>query len=957
MKRTITLVTIGVFVFSMMLPMQRASAEVIAAWLQQDPVISRTALLQAGWPYTRGVDCDETVASADPSDRNGPQCVIATPAGKATAEGWYMGDGVQHLPLLLDRAELIPYGGLTFVGSPSAGLLKTNVPNRVAVWTLASSNELNSSYIGIYNNFLPEHLQKQGSYVQITQPPDTWVKDGAGIRVPFREDSIAFSQNGRWMVGLMDGGDYMALGDPIVLYDMQTAKMKVVGTARASYFAGDTGSPRNLAVTNDGRFIATNMQGFSTVVYDTASCSDQYEAYKAWDYDKPDPEYCSEKAIWYGWGIDTVNPGPVSTQDPGIEVPLYLRFQNNNTLSFVGVDITGFRNAREIVPQTVVAGQMTVGTAIVGPVGGEELPPIDVSAWTRPGVLALGDSYISGEGAYNYRLGLMPQYDTDSAENKCHTSLDSYPYLLGKRLDMVHASVACSGAKMEDIQTLNRQYSGQASDGIAESQQTKSYQSNILQSYIPGYIQQLKFVETYKPKTILLSVGGNDAHFKDILVRCALDAPTDSCFAKRSERKQLLQMVYNQHANLVSTYKKILEASPGTRLYVVGYPQIANKDGNCGVNVRMDAGELAFGEGLIRELNKTIENAATSVGARYVDISQALNGNRLCDQNPSAVNGVTSGNDIALGTIGNESYHPTAYGHVLIANKISRETADLTQFMPAATGAGKLAVDSENPFITGARQDNGMVRNFIFGNLAAPVVVKGAQTNLNANIGLYGAVAGQSYSVVFTSEPLQVATGTIGQDGSISSVLATPHIATGAHTLHVYTTNSQGEPLDIAQVVYVAASAEDYDGDTVVNQADACALIPNSGQDADKDGVDDACDGQTTALVPEGQPANSGGSILGPSTAKQTLNNFALAQNISATGFAYDVVFDIPQEPNTKPATSSTEEQDDKKSVVHSVSPGSKRPMRLVVAGLLMLAILMACVLQLRRHLVARRGD
>src|SRR5690606_34519160 len=58
--------------------------------------------------------------------------------------------------------------------------------------------------------------------------------------------------------------------------------------------------------------------------------------------------------------------------------------------------------------------------------------------------MALGDSYISGEGAYSYRDG------TDTERNQCHQSLVSYPYLLGERQSSF-ASVACSGAQMINV--------------------------------------------------------------------------------------------------------------------------------------------------------------------------------------------------------------------------------------------------------------------------------------------------------------------------------------------------------------------------------------------------------------------------------------------------------------------------------------------------------------------------
>lgn len=42
----------------------------------------------------------------------------------------------------------------------------------------------------------------------------------------------------------------------------------------------------------------------------------------------------------------------------------------------------------------------------------------------------------------------------------------------------------------------------------------------------------------------------------------------------------------------------------------------------------------------------------------------------------------------------------------------------------------------------------------------------------------------------------------------------------------------------------VAASTDDYDGDGIKNDAEPCVVGNSSGIDSDKDGIDDACDGE-----------------------------------------------------------------------------------------------------------------
>jgi len=82
---------------------------------------------------------------------------------------------------------------------------------------------------------------------------------------------------------------------------------------------------------------------------------------------------------------------------------------------------------------------------------------------------------------------------------------------------------------------------------------------------------------------------------------------------------------------------------------------------------------------LIDYLNLVISQAAAKAGVRYVDVSHAFDGHRMCEAISSqvAVNGFTAGTDGGVGPIkfvGTESYHPNALGHQLLANTIRTQT-------------------------------------------------------------------------------------------------------------------------------------------------------------------------------------------------------------------------------------------------------------------------------------------
>lgn len=478
-------------------------------------------------------------------------------------------------------------------------------------------------------------------------------------------------------------------------------------------------------------------------------------------------------------------------------------------------------------------------------------------------LLALGDSYISGEGAYQYRQSTPTDayaYSTDLGKNKCHTSGVSYPYLLGKKYFDTYGSVACSGAVTGDIINASPKYRGQVKDGIDQAYRKEHY-TQFINQYVPGYLNQLQFVEAKKPSTVIVSVGGNDIGFTDILTLCVL-TKTESCFETRTQRLELAKHLNRLHYILSDTYRAIRKASPDTQLYVVGYPEIAKVDGNCGANVHLDADEVKFAQYLVAHFNTVIARAATSAGARYVNIENAFIGHRLCEKTKTpAVNGLTAGDDI-FGVLAKESYHPTAYGHTLIAKAIETETNKFTLGMPHASSAGPLSEENTKGalFVTSGAKDSALERvRYIAQVPFMPAAVSDKIVELTIETKLYGVRPGAVYSIVLHSQPVTVASGLTDENGAIATSFTIPdNVAPGVHVAHVYTQDGQGRDIDIQQLVYIRAGGTDYDGDGVPNAAAQCLAVPDSGVDADGDGRDDACDGELP--YPDDVPASGEGA-------------------------------------------------------------------------------------------------
>lgn len=444
--------------------------------------------------------------------------------------------------------------------------------------------------------------------------------------------------------------------------------------------------------------------------------------------------------------------------------------------------------------------------------------------------LALGDSFASGEGAYDYKAF------TDTGDNKCHLSQRSYPYLIGSSLGLSkYESIACSGAVIEDLINTSDKYreKGTQSKGMSDLK----YDQTIMTNFLPGYRAQVKFTQQYLPGVVTISASGNDIGFADKIARC-LD--TDTCYDSYEDRLEIVQEINTQFPRIVEMYNDIKRsADPRTKIYVIGYPQIAYADGVCDMNVHLNHDELVFAQQLTIYFNSVIKKATEKAGVFYVDMEDSLNGHRLCEQINSwdiAVNGLTAGNDNLNfgpmhGPIANESYHPNALGHSMMANTILGSTAGFTASMPTPNPNANISdPDPGMPFLQ-VHKSNRTIRTIEYYTATDGGAIHAGTTWAVHLSGLDVPLAvGSKVDAWLHSTPTYLGSYTVGGDGSIDiSTLIPSTITPGFHTLHLYGKNSSGEDVDVYHTVYVDTGS-------------AC-MVPVSGIDSDKDGIDDACDG------------------------------------------------------------------------------------------------------------------
>jgi hypothetical protein len=689
---------------------------------------------------------------------------------------------------------LLPYSGHEILAPwPQAGVLVALDPALVS-----------GTYINLYKDPLAVmHNQRNqlGELIakQLTAPPDLQLRGPDGQPLVIDPQTLAFSDEGSWLVAEDLSGSFVRIN---------LATLDVLPFAPAY---GSNGSPALLrsqvAISRDGRYVAINNEAAGAFkIYDLSTCDGQTATNLS-------PLNCQSYDYRYF----------VAQQISGLQTINHVRFINDGLISFEARTSDSDRDGvYELAPSANI-------TSLID-------------------YLGLGDSYTSGEGAFDYTAG------TDSADNSCHLSINSYPFLLTHDLfgEQSGHSVACSGAEINDIDDLNGNYRGQVKDGSswqALSSGDPTLLDSIMTNFSPGYIAQERFVQQYQPRIISVGVGGNDIGFGDILQECvepklSLHISSEDCFNTYESRLELKNLIDRTEPRWVNLYRSLQNSAPATRLYVIGYPQIVSDTGDCALNVHLSKSELEFTEEIIDYLNGDVRQAAAQAGVSYVDISHALDGHRLCEaaSYDVAVNGLTAGGDasiLGVNVFGKESYHPNALGQHLIEQAILKQTnnfAEATEVSDSPPDDGQLlnAPKSGQTVYNRVPQDG----------LAATEATAGHSIAVSIDGSRAGLQPDTTYSIHLDGPSgAQIGTVTSGDSGDISGAGIIPNATDpGGHTIDVTGSDQDGNPIDVTQPIYVPAANNDSDGDGIPDSQDSCPYAVNSGIDSDHDGIDDVCD-------------------------------------------------------------------------------------------------------------------
>lgn len=472
--------------------------------------------------------------------------------------------------------------------------------------------------------------------------------------------------------------------------------------------------------------------------------------------------------------------------------------------------------------------------------------------------LALGDSYSSGEGDTERNNATGQKYYrqlTDVNEDKkqgipgekCHISTHSYPYKLAQYMELKQTgtrqwdTVACGGATIYDLNGSNSGgYDGQ-NDRLRDYADKNTLQKMALNEMIPGRVKQIEFVKKYQPKVITLTAGGNDVDFGGKITTCI--HPKDSwgtCDWAKKDMDTLGSQIKGQFDRLVELYKELKAASPGAKIYAIGYPQFItdSEPAACGLNAgAIDLDERRMIVRATQYMNEVIEAAARKAGVKYVDISQALNGGKMCEKHQIYMTGI-------VGFGEQESYHPNKFGHTVIFVEIAKQLNHeslLTYSKYPSAGDESVNAPSSIYFDKGAPSSVNTTM------LANSKPSKGSKQKVA--LAKNSLQPGSSARVEIRSKPVDLGSYTVSSDGSMRETITIPdNISAGYHTLFIYGKSASGEDIKITQTLLVTGKdKEDLDDDGVKDTNQPCgAFLKASGKDEDLDGIDDACDPEIT---------------------------------------------------------------------------------------------------------------
>jgi uncharacterized delta-60 repeat protein len=499
-------------------------------------------------------------------------------------------------------------------------------------------------------------------------------------------------------------------------------------------------------------------------------------------------------------------------------------------------------------------------------------------------IAILGDSYIAGEGASEYRPG-TDDHSFLTSPDLCHRSEHSWAVRVARELankpdrqtvdfvgalpdpdlaegDLI-AFLACSGAVTENVDWTDTS--------------TSPPGRGVVQYPAEGWTQldQLDAVDPASLDLVFLSIGGNDAGFADVIEHCLVTR----CAADNAWKEAKLDAIdggpgsVGDRVLLVAT--KIRQQAPNAELYQAEYPDpLRPLPPTCGsltapgtivaaVSSGLGLGGAAAGavtlqvtggmkveavearwvsETFLARLNARLRATTALSGAHMLGFDDAFNGHPICGAEPRLAHGITAGNDIGVagsgkwggGVVGNESFHPTREGY----DRLAQQALDQHGIKSSAR-FGSNPNDAAAPITEYDDPDTLTIR----------IVGPDADSDVFIASGSgYVKIVDAPHNTVIAVSTFSlgevVGRGETDADGEATiPIRMPPFAAAGLHHLELWT--EDGERIGAAPFPLVGSpgctGTPDVDGDLLTDACDGDPL-DGPGADADGDGLDNAED-------------------------------------------------------------------------------------------------------------------
>lgn len=366
-------------------------------------------------------------------------------------------------------------------------------------------------------------------------------------------------------------------------------------------------------------------------------------------------------------------------------------------------------------------------------------------------IVILGDSYSSGEGTRDY-------YDKN---NKCHQSNKTYVApLVSDRIKVI----ACSGAVTGNLYTTQNTDS---TDKVARPQ-----------------LEQLKEVDNIG--AVLMTFGGNDIGFADVLGKCAVP---ENCAANAKWMTAVSESVAGLAQTLPNAYRDIWKTANSEELVkkrggalapvvVLAYPEILHESSR-GACDMFNAEEVEFAHRLVTALNAGIKKAVSDVRDEGYEVyfaastqSAFLPSNTTCEDGDAAfVNGILL-NPAPM----SESYHPKVSGYEATTKALMAWLSTIDRVQPTA----KPTAARNDSWLDGFRSWINTDRSKLWGPVDGALQIG----NYLADDFRDTFAPRSGVTVTLHSEPVTLGTFTTAEDGTFPHDLWIPEfVPPGEHTL------------------------------------------------------------------------------------------------------------------------------------------------------------------------------